>query len=606
MSNLFRIFKYINKYWNYAILNLVCNLFYIFFSFFNLTLLIPFINILFIKNQQFINKPQFALNTKYLLNYLNYLLGNIIDEYGKINAMIFIAILFILFSFINNFFKYMAMYFLAPIRNGIINDLRNDLYMKLLILPLSFYNLKKKGDIISRLSSDINEVEWSIVSVLQMAVKDPVNVIFFIIILLSISSHLLLLSLITLLPAVFIINKIGNSLKRNAEKGQKQLGKIVTIIEESLTGLRIIKGFNAIDYASEKFRTTTQQLTKFLTKIFRRKEIASPLTEFLALIGLIFIIWYGGNYVLTKKIDASTFLLFIIVFARMIPPAQSFITSIYNLKKGEAAANRIIDIIDAQEVILEKFNAIGKKDFENTIVIENLNFYYNNQNQIILSDINFTFEKGKNYAIVGPSGAGKSTLVDLLPRFYDITSGEILIDNIPIENYKIFDLRNLFGIVSQETILFNDNILNNIAFGMTNISEAEIVDAAKKANAHEFIEKTEKGYKTIIGDSGMTLSGGQRQRLSIARAILKNPPILILDEATSSLDTESEYLVQNAIDKLMLNRTSIVIAHRLSTIKNADVIIVIEDGKIVENGKHDELISKNGLYSKLILSQSFN
>ena len=290
----------------------------------------------------------------------------------------------------------------------------------------------------------------------------------------------------------------------------------------------------------------------------------------------------------------------------MIPPAQSFITSIYNLKKGEAAANRIIDIIDAQEVILEKFNAIGKKDFENTIVIENLNFYYNNQNQIILSDINFTFEKGKNYAIVGPSGAGKSTLVDLLPRFYDITSGEILIDNIPIENYKIFDLRNLFGIVSQETILFNDNILNNIAFGMTNISEAEIVDAAKKANAHEFIEKTEKGYKTIIGDSGMTLSGGQRQRLSIARAILKNPPILILDEATSSLDTESEYLVQNAIDKLMLNRTSIVIAHRLSTIKNADVIIVIEDGKIVENGKHDELISKNGLYSKLILSQSFN
>ena len=606
VSNLFRIFKYINKYWNYAILNLVCNLFYIFFSFFNLTLLIPFINILFIKNQQFINKPQFALNTKYLLNYLNYLLGNIIDEYGKINAMIFIAILFILFSFINNFFKYMAMYFLAPIRNGIINDLRNDLYMKLLILPLSFYNLKKKGDIISRLSSDINEVEWSIVSVLQMAVKDPVNVIFFIIILLSISSHLLLLSLITLLPAVFIINKIGNSLKRNAEKGQKQLGKIVTIIEESLTGLRIIKGFNAIDYANDRFKMLNQSLTRTMNKVFRRTELASPLTELLGVVSLLLVVYFGGRLVLqgSSLLTADALILYVVIFARMISPAKSFISAGYSIQKGMAAGKRVFEIIDAQEKIVEKENAVKIESFNNSIEFHDVCFRYE-ENQV-LKKINFTLEKGKTIALVGHSGAGKSTIADLLPRFYDVTEGNVLIDDVDIREYVIRDVRDLMGIVSQDVVLFNDTIENNISFGKRNVSMDEIEEAAKIAHIHEFINNLPEKYKTKVGDRGSLLSGGQKQRISIARAILHNPQILILDEATSSLDSESERLVQKALESLMQNRTTLIIAHRLSTIINADKIIVLKEGMIMESGNHQQLMDLKGIYYHMIQMQNFS
>jgi subfamily B ATP-binding cassette protein MsbA len=499
------------------------------------------------------------------------------------------------------------MYFLAPIRNGMVKDLRNDMYNKLLILPISFYANQKKGDLMSRTTSDINEIEWSVVSTLQMMIKDPLTVIFFMIVLLTISPKLLALSLITLLPAGFLIGKIGKSLKRNSEKGQRQLGVVIATTEESITGLRIIKAFNAIEYALEKFKNINRIYTKLMTKVYWRKELAAPLTETLAIIGLLIVIWFGGNMVLSKGLSAELLLFFVFIFGRMIPPSQSFITSFYNLQRGAAAAKRIIEIIDAEEKIVEKENAIAKKSFTNKIEYRNVSFLYNEaQNNInVLDNINLTIEKGKIIALVGPSGGGKSTMIDLLPRFYDCTEGEILMDDIPIKDLIISDIRDLVGIVSQETILFNETILNNIAFGMKNISETDVIAAAKVANAHDFIMEMENGYHTNIGDRGANLSGGQRQRISIARAVLKNPPIMILDEATSALDTESEKYVQQALTNLMKNRTSIIIAHRLSTIKNADEIVVIENGKIIERGTHLSLIDNKGLYYRLIQLQSF-
>lgn len=607
MKDLLRIFRYIKPYWIYAILNIISNILYILFSFLNLSLFIPFVKILFGNTKAVTVKPALSLNPGQIFDYLNYIINKMIEQDGKLYAMIFVSILFVVFSIINNFFKYLGMYYLAPLRNGMIKDLRNDMYNKILILPLSFYSFQKKGDLMSRLTSDINEIEWSIVSSLQMAIKDPLNVIFFIVVLFSINPQLMLISLITLIPAGFLINKIGKSLKRNSEKGQIQMGKVVTSMEESINGLRIIKAFNAIDYATLKFQKTNQLLSKYMTKIYRRKDASAPLTETLAVIGLVIIIWFGGNLVLNNKLSAEVFLFFIVVFARLIPPAQSFISSFYNLQKGQAAAKRVVEILDAKEIITEKENAISKNTFESYIEYNNVCFQYNQDNSNhILKNINLKIGKGKTIAIVGHSGGGKSTLADLLPRFYDCTSGEIIIDGIPIKDLIISNLRGLIGIVSQETILFNDSIYNNIAFGMKNVKEEDVIAAAKIANAHEFIIKMENGYYSNLSDKGSNLSGGQRQRISIARAVLKNPPILILDEATSALDTKSEIYVQEALTSLMKNRTSIIIAHRLSTIKNADEIIVIDKGEIIERGNHDELILQKGIYKNLVSNQSFN
>jgi ATP-binding cassette, subfamily B, bacterial MsbA len=608
MNQLLRIFKYIKPYKKYALLNVLFNILFILFSFLNLTLLLPTLNVLFGLSRPVTHPPELSFNSQAILDNFNYYIGKLSHDHGSYYVLIIVALLFILFSFLNNFFKYMGMYFLAPIRNGMVKDLRNDIYNKLLILPISFYADQKKGDLMSRTTADINEIEWSVVSTLQMVIKDPLNVIFFMIVLLSISPKLVVLSLITLLPAGFLIGKIGKSLKRNSEKGQRQLGVVIATTEESITGLRIIKAFNAIDYALDKFKKINRIYTKLMTKVYWRKELAAPLTETLAISGLLMVIWFGGNMVLNNVLSADLLIFFVVIFGRMIPPAQSFITSFYNLQRGAAAAKRIMEIIDADEKIEEKANAISKKTFTDKIEYRNVCFRYNESqiNANVLDNINLTIEKGKIIALVGPSGGGKSTLIDLLPRFYDCTLGEILIDDIPIKDLIISDIRDLVGIVSQETILFNDTILNNIAFGMKNISEADVIAAAKVANAHDFIMEMENAYHTNIGDRGANLSGGQRQRISIARAVLKNPPIMILDEATSALDTESEKYVQLALTNLMKNRTSIVIAHRLSTIKNADEIIVLENGKIIERGSHLSLIENKGLYNRLIQLQSFS
>ncbi|NVN95450.1 MAG: ABC transporter ATP-binding protein [Bacteroidetes bacterium] len=607
MKDLLRVFNYIKPYRKYAVLNVLFNILFILFSSFNLALLIPTINVLFKISKPITFRPEFSLNSQAIIDNINYFVGKLTTEHDTFYVLIIVALLFILFSFLNNFFRYLGMYFLAPIRNCMVRDLRNDIYNKLLILPISFYSGQKKGDLMSRITSDINEIEWSVVSTLQMIIKDPLNVIFFMIILLSISPQLVALSLVTLIPAGFLIGKIGKSLKRNSEKGQRQLGVVVSTTEESITGLRIIKAFNAIDYAYDKFKRINHVYTKIMIKIYRRKDLAAPLTETLAIIGLLVVIWFGGNMVLNGKLKPDVFLFFVVIFSRMIPPAQSFISSFYNLQRGASATKRVFEIIDAEEKIEEKPNAISKKSFSHNIEYKNLSFQYNIDNSRIkiLDDINLVIEKGRMIAVVGPSGGGKSTLVDLLPRFYDCTEGEILIDGIPIKDLVISDIRDLVGVVSQETVLFNDSIMNNIAFGMENVSEDDVIAAAKVANAHGFISDMEHGYYTNIGDRGANLSGGQRQRISIARAVLKNPPIMILDEATSALDTESERYVQEALTNLMKNRTSIVIAHRLSTIKNADEIIVIDNGKIVERGTHFSLIENNKLYYNLIKLQSF-
>jgi subfamily B ATP-binding cassette protein MsbA len=479
------------------------------------------------------------------------------------------------------------------------------MYHKILILPLSYYSEQRKGDIISRITSDVQEVEWSIMTSLEMVFRDPLTVIVYLVSLTLLSPQLTLFVLIMLPISAIIIGRIGKTLKKNSVKGQKRLGELLSIIEETLSGLRVIKAFNAIDILHDKFVKKNEALTKLMINIYRKRDLSAPMSEFLGTVVMVVIMWFGGKLVLssTVNISAEIFITYIIIFSQIINPAKSFSTAFYNIQKGIASAERIYEVLDAEEVILEQENAIPITEFNQSIEYRNVSFIY--EKEEVLKNINITIKKGQTIAIIGESGAGKSTFIDLLPRFYDTTKGSILIDGIPIQNYKIDNLRKLMGIVSQDTILFNGTVFSNIAFGNENIKEEDVIRAAKVANAHEFIMAMEHNYFTNIGDMGVKLSGGQRQRISIARAVLKNPPILILDEATSNLDSESEKLVQDAILKLMQNRTSIIIAHRLSTIQHADEIIILQKGEIVERGTHTELMSLDGLYKKMFNLQTF-
>jgi subfamily B ATP-binding cassette protein MsbA len=445
-----------------------------------------------------------------------------------------------------------------------------------------------------------------------MLIKDPVNIVVFLIVLIFISPKMVLFAVVVLPLALWVISKVGKSLKRNSTKGQDKLGYVFSILEETLSGVRIIKSFNMEQKMEERFKKENKEYTKRMIKVAKRKELGSPLIELLGTLILATIVVFGGMLVVNGELRASILIFFVIIFSRIIPPAQAVVSAYYNLQKGSAAAKRIFEVLDAKEGIIEKENAIIKTTLESGIEYKNVSFDYqddeNNPNTptYVLKDINLFIEKGKTIAIVGPSGAGKTTLVDLLPRFYDCTLGDILIDGISIKDMNINSLRELSAIVSQNCVLFNDSILHNIAFGKRNVNIEEVINAAKIANAHEFISQLPNQYYSPIGDKGLTLSGGQRQRISIARAVLKNPPILILDEATSALDTQSEFLVQQALDRLMKNKTSIIIAHRLSTIQHADEIIVMNKGEIIERGTHKKLIEKNGLYKKLIDLQSFS
>lgn len=602
-----RVLGYVWPYWVHIVLNVFFNLVTIFFSLFSFALLVPFLNLLFKTDAvEVVAKPEFSLTSDYLMGMLNYYTSSLIHDHGQRYALVFICIVLLVAFFFRNLGRFFAYYSMAKVRVGTIKDLRRDLYDKILILPLSFYHKQKKGDIMSRITTDVQEVETSILNWLEVLIKDPLTIIFYFAYLLSQSTRLTLFVLVLLPVAGLLIGRIGKALKKQSKETQGRLAGITSTIEESISGLRIIKGFNAIGYLERRFGEQNQTYSKSLLGVHRKRDLSSPLSEFLSAIVVIIVLWFGGNMILggDSSLSAAGFISYVIVFSQIISPIKSFAQGYFNIKKGVASADRIFEILDADEVITEKENALEIKSFKQSIDYQNVTFRYEKDD--VLKGIHLKIPKGKVVALVGESGGGKSTLADLLPRFYDVCEGCIMIDGHDIRDYKISDLRGLMGIVTQESILFNDTVFNNIAFGMEGVSKEAVEEAAKIANAHEFIMELEHGYDTAIGDRGMNLSGGQRQRISIARAVLKNPPILILDEATSSLDTESERLVQDALAKVMSQRTSIVIAHRLSTIQHADEIIVLQKGQIIERGTHDELITLNGVYKKLTDLQSFN
>lgn len=600
MKKLSRLFKYVIPYkWNLAVSVLFMMLTAI-FSVSTLALIAPFLNLLFDQTELVTSSVPWELNLNALLHNFNFFMSEIIVQKGKLNALFFVGFLVILATLFKNVFDYSTKYFMLPIRVGVVKDIRNTLYYKILALPLGFFSEERKGDIISRMSQDVQEIEVSIIRSIEMLLRDPILIIVYLFALFSISINLTFFVIVLLPLSGLLIGRIGKTLRSTSLKGQEMLGLIISHVEEALAGLRIIKAFNAEKKMKQRFESSNTSYTRLLLRVFRRQQLASPLSEFLGISVLVIVLWYGGKMALegTGNITPSGLIAYLAIFSQIINPAKSITTAYFNMLKGLASADRVDQILEAKIEIIEKKDALQKDNFEKSIAYKNVSFRYDKDK--VLKDVSLTIEKGKTIALVGRSGSGKSTFVDLLPRFIEVLEGEVIIDGVNIKEMKINSLRQLMGIVSQQSILFNDTFFNNIAFGMDDAKEEDVIAAARVANAHDFIMENPDGYQTNIGEGGGKLSGGQRQRISIARAVLKNPPILILDEATSALDTESEKLVQDAIIKLMKNRTSIVIAHRLSTVKHANLIVVMDNGKIVEQGTHDELIAlKGGVYKKL-------
>ena len=529
-------------------------------------------------------------------------LQNNIAHYGKVAALGWICFGIITAVLLKNLFLYLSFYFLAPIRNAVTRKYSKLLYNKILQLPIGYFTEQRKGDILSRSSNDIAELETSIIGALEGMIKEPLNIIGIIIVLFVISVKLTLFVFVLLPLAGLIVGRIGRSLKKQTNKAQVKWGEIMTQMEETLTGLRIIKAFNAEGRVKKSFFNLIDEIFLIKNKILYRRDLASPLSESLGVIILCCVLWFGGKLVLSGEIlSGSSFIGYVALFSQIINPAKALSQAVYNVNRGTATLDRLNEVLEAPIIVEEASNPIELVGFKDAIQFENVQFSY--QDISILNNINLTIQKGKTIALVGSSGAGKSTLADLVPRFHDVTNGSLLIDGKNIKEYSLQSLRSQISIVTQEPILFNDTIATNIALGKPDATKEEIIAAAKIANAYDFISTKEDGFETMIGDRGSKLSGGERQRLTIARAVLKNPPILILDEATSALDTESEKLVQDAINNMMQNRTSIVIAHRLSTIRHADEIIVLQKGEIVERGNHDELLSLDGYYRKLIEMQ---
>lgn len=585
----------------------ICILFSIVFSLVSLAGIGPFLRMLF-GDQPAAHEPEptFSFSASSLSNYFQYRISHIIENKGKGYALGLICIAVIIAIFLKNVFIYLSYRVMAPIRNHVMTNLRAGLYKKILQLPIGYFTEQRKGDIISRMSNDMNEIEWSIIGTLEGLIREPLSILFFLGTLIFLSPYLTLLVLILLPVAGFIIGRLSKSLRKDSGEAQSELGSLMSIVDETLGGLRVIKAFNAENKIGNTFNRSNTYLNFLRNKIAFRRDMASPLSEFLGVVILCCILWFGGKMILEKSIDMTpdNFILYIIIFSQIINPSKALSTAFYNTQRGSAAIERIEDIMKAPVTIRELPDAKTLSSFTTKIEFRNVSFSY--EDTTILDNINLTIEKGKTVAFVGSSGAGKSTLADLVPRFHDVTQGELLIDGINIKEYTLASLRHHMGIVTQEPVLFNDSIATNIALGDEAANIAEIEDAARVANAHDFIMQKEEGYQTNIGDRGNKLSGGERQRLTIARAVLKNPPILILDEATSSLDTESERLVQDAISKMMQNRTSIVIAHRLSTIRHANEIIVLQKGKIIERGTHNELIVQNSFYKKLVDMQEIS
>ena len=606
MKEFFRVLSFVKPYWIYALFNIVFNILTVLFSLVSISMIIPFLGLLFGTQQKVYSAPDLALNADAIKENFYLYITQIIDTKGQVEALLFVCMLVLTMFFLRNTFRYLALFSLSPIRNGVVRDIRNALHKKVLDLPIGYFTEKRKGDVVSRMTSDLVEIEWSIMSSLEMIFKDPLNIIIFLITLIALSPQLTLFVIILFPITGYLIARIGKSLKRSSEKGQSKMGDLLANIDENLVGLRMIKAFNAQEKSQKSFEKNSDQYRSVMTKLLRKKDLSSPMSEFLSTIVLVCVMWFGGQLVLGNKSNLSPeeFIGYIVIFSQIIPPAKSFTTAFYHIQKGSASAKRVVEILDAKNHILDPEVSLGNNEFNSSIEFKNVSFKY--EDQYVLKNINLSITKGQTVAIVGASGSGKSTIANLLPRFYDVKDGEILIDGINIKDYSLHNLRSLMGIVSQESILFNDSIFNNITLGQKNPDLEKAKEAAQTANAHEFIQKTKEGYHSFIGDRGDKLSGGQKQRISIARAVYKNPPILILDEATSSLDTQSEQLVQEALQKLLQNRTSLVIAHRLSTIQHANKIVVINEGEIVEQGTHTELLQKNNRYKMLYDYQKMN
>ncbi|WP_088324789.1 ABC transporter ATP-binding protein [Polaribacter tangerinus] len=601
------ILKYEKKYRKFTILNIVFNILYALFNVLSVLAFIPVLGIIFEKERQINSKPIYQGITSigsYAEESFNYFIAQKITNEGEIKVLVFICFLSLSLFFLKNLFRYLASYSITFLRTGIVRDLRDQLYHKIVTLPISYFSKKRKGDIIARMTADVQEVETSILTSIETIVREPLTVIIAISIMLFMSVKLTLFVFILLPVSGFIISSISKKLKAKSEKAQKETGNFLSFIEETLTGLRIIKGFNAENVIESKFNNSTKEFKSLMTSVFHRQTLASPMSEFLGSATIIAILWYGGTEVLSKTsaLEPDEFFGYIVLFYTVLNPIKLITTAYYNVQKGEASAERIMQVLQTDNDIIEKQNALVKKEFTSKIEFKNISFKY--KDTFVLKDFSLTINKGETVALVGQSGSGKSTLANLVTRFYDVNKGEVFIDDTNIKDITKKSLRNLMGIVSQDSILFNDTIANNIKLGNQKASNKEVLEASEIANAVEFIDNLPQKFDTNIGDSGNTLSGGQKQRLSIARAVLKNPPIMILDEATSALDTESEQLVQIALEKMMQNRTSLVIAHRLSTIQKADKIIVLKKGKIVEQGKHDELLAQKGEYYKLVTMQS--
>jgi ABC-type multidrug transport system fused ATPase/permease subunit len=612
MKKLFSVLKYTKNYKGYTFLNVFFNVLFAVFSAATLALIGPFSELLF-KTDMFAlvqisqqAPPEFNFSSRFFQTFSSYYLAALIVLKGKTYTLVLICIAVFVLTFFKNLCRYFAMYFIAPIRNGVVRDLRNKIFKKSLALPLSYYSEEKKGDLMSRMTTDVQEIEWSIMQTLEMIFREPLTVIILFAMMLVISTPLTLYIILLLPIAALIIAVLGKSLKAASRKTKETLGNLISIIEESLGSLKVIKAFSAETPMQNKFENLNQTFYKQSVNVYRKTDLSSPLTEVIVTGILMLILFIGGKMVFTGEISGALFITYFALASQLIPPIKQITTSYNNIQKGIASEERINRILLAPDLIEEIASPKDLSPLAKEIEYKNVSFaYHKGDDGYVLKNINLKISKGKTVAMVGQSGSGKTTLADMLPRFYDCDKGELLIDGVNIKEAKIQSLRNLIGVVTQESILFNDTVHNNIAFGMTNVTRENIIEAAKVANAHGFITSLPLGYDTIIGDRGGKLSGGQRQRLSIARAVLKDPDILILDEATSALDTESEKLVQDALGNLMKNRTSIVIAHRLSTIANADEIIVMHKGEIIERGNHAELLALNGTYKKLCDMQSF-
>lgn len=602
-----QILNFARPYKRFAALNILCNIFYALFSTLSFLALIPVIEILFDRTKRVTQAPQWTGIKElkdFATDYFYYNVSSRVAE-DEISALVFICIIVVVLFFLKNLFGYLANFFLTFLRNGVMKDIRDAIYDKLIELPISFFSEKKKGDTISRITADVNEVERSFLSILELLVREPLTIIFTIIAMLLISAKLTLFVFIFLPISGFIISRIGKQLKKQSNQAQVENGNFLTIVEETLSSLKIIKGFNAEDRLRNKFHSSTNRLREILNSLINRQNMASPVSEFLGIFVIVVILWFGGKMVLVDQtLNGATFIAFLGLSYQILTPAKQISKASYSVKKGNAAAERILEILNTQTHIQDKPDAIEKNNFTQGITLENIFFKY--EKDYVLKNFSAQVPKGHTVALVGQSGSGKSTLANLVTRFYDVNEGTIKIDGIDIKDITKKSLRQQMGLVTQDSILFNDTVRNNIILGKPEATDGEIVEALKIANAWDFVNELPKGLETNIGDSGNKLSGGQKQRLSIARAVLKNPPIMILDEATSALDTESERLVQKALENMMVNRTSLVIAHRLSTIQNADHIIVMHRGEIVEQGKHQDLLDIQGTYHKLVEMQSFD